>query len=187
MRVGLEPSSNGGIPGLQQVDDSVRLYASEWHHGLFSGVEPAIPGSDQAPERYEWSSSNPNVAEMRPSGWMITHAAGHADIMVKGSASGFSQAVAVCSRDTRLVIDPRDPVISLHDTIIVTVSLQQPGGAECGALDLGPFAPQGIQALEPIFSMPRHWRSIRVGSYWYDSYVVFGPRTLRDSILVTVQ
>jgi hypothetical protein len=187
MQVGVEPSANGGIPALQQADDSLRLYASEWQHGLFSGVDPAIPGSDEAPDRYQWSSSSPAVAEMRPSGWMITHATGQVVITVKGPGSSYAQTVSVCSRDTRLVIDPRDPVIRLNDTIIVTFSLRQPGGAECGTLDFGPFAPQTVQALEPIFSMPHHWRSIRLGAYWYDSYLRFAQRTLRDSILVTVR
>jgi hypothetical protein len=89
MRVGLEPFSSSGIPGYQQVDDSVRLYASEWKHALFSSAEPAGPSSVEAPDRYEWSSSNPKVAEVRTSGWMVTHAAGQVLIAVRGGNSVF--------------------------------------------------------------------------------------------------
>ena len=189
MRVGLEPLSSNGIPAYQQVDDSVQLVATEWKHELFGGGEPASNSVD-APDRYEWSSSNPKVAEMRASGWMVTHAAGQVVITVRGSGSVYSQSVAVCSRDTRLRIDPDDPVIDLHDTITVSLSLIQPSGADCGQVDFGPFAPQvgsGTQGLEPIFSQPNRWRAIRAGTYWYTSYFPFARTLLRDSIFVTIR
>jgi hypothetical protein len=189
MRVGLGPLSDEGIPGFQQVDDSVQLVATEWKHQLFGGSEPA-PNSIQDPDRYEWSSSNPAVAEVRVSGWMVTHTAGTVIIGVRAAGSSYSQRVAVCSRDTQLRIFPLDPVINLHDTITVGVSLIQPSGAECGHIDFGPFAPQlgtGTQGLEPIFSQPNRWRAIRAGTYWYYSYFPFARKILRDSILVTIQ
>ena len=189
MRVGLLPYSGSGIPAFQQVDDSVRLYATEWRHGL-SSEEPSVPTSSESPASYTWSSSNPAVAEMRPSGWMITHAVGQVTITVQGPRTSLSQAVSVCSRDTELRIDPRDPVIRLHDTITVGVAFVQPGGAPCGEIDFGPFMPQqgsGMAGLEPIFSQPNRWRAIRPGTFWYTSALQFAQRTLRDSILVTVQ
>jgi hypothetical protein len=188
-RVGLGPSSDEGIPGFQQVADSVQLVATEWKQQLF-GPAAATPSSMDAPDRYEWSSSNPGVAEVRPSGWMITHTAGTVTIGVRASHSSYSQTVAVCSRDTQLRISPLDPVINLHDTITVSVSLIQPLGAECGHIDFGPFAPQlgtGTQGLEPIFSQPNRWRAIRAGTYWYSSYFPFARNILRDSILVTIK
>src|ERR1051325_8444498 len=75
MRVGLGPLSDEGIPGFQQVNDSVQLVATEWKHQLFGAAEPT-PNSIEAPDRYQWSSSNVNVAEVRPPGWMVTHSAG---------------------------------------------------------------------------------------------------------------
>ena len=189
LRVGLAPQSDEGIPALQQVDDSVQLVATGWKHHLFGPAEP-LPSSVEAPDRYEWSSSNPSVAEMRASGWMVTHLAGLVVISVRGPGGSYEQSVAVCSRDTRLMIDPDDPVINLHDTITVSVSLIQPSGANCGRVDFGPFAPQlgsGTQGLEPIFSLPNHWRAIRAGTYWYTSYMQFAQHILRDSILVTIR
>src|SRR4051812_11767807 len=189
MRVGLEPLSSDGIPGYQQVDDSVQLVATEWKHQLFGGGEP-MPSSVDAPDRYAWSSSNATVAEVRTSGWMITHGAGNVVITVRGSGSTYSQPVAVCSRDTKLRIDPLDPVMNLHDTITVSLSMVQPSGLECGRIDFGPFAPQlglGVQGLEPIFSQPNRWRAIRAGTYWYTSYFPFARRILHDSIFVTIR
>jgi hypothetical protein len=190
MRVGLDPLSSLGIPAFQQVDDSIHLYATEWRHSLLGSAEPAIPSSDIAPEHYTWSSSNSAIAEMRASGWMIARESGNVVITVRGGGSVYSQTVAVCSRGTELRIDPRDPVIRLHDTMTVSVSLATPGGVECGRLDFGPFMPQqgsGTAGLEPIFSLPNHWRAIRAGTFWYTSSILFAGRTLRDSILVTVQ
>ena len=184
MRVG-----DQGIDAYQQVNDSVQLVATEWKHQLFGAAEPT-PNSLEAPDRYAWSSSNPAVAEVRASGWMVTHSAGTVIIGVRSANSSFSQSVAVCSRDTRLRISPLDPVIDLHDTITVGVSLIQPSGAECGHVEFGPFAPQlgtGTQGLEPIFSQPNRWRAIRVGTYWYSSYFPFGKTILRDSIFVTIR
>lgn len=190
MRVGLEPLSSLGIPGFQQVDDSVHLHATEWKHRLLGAAEPAIPSSDAAPEHYEWSTSDSTVALVRRSGWMITRGTGTVVITVRGPGSVYSQSVAVCSRDTRLRIEPHDPVMDLHDTITVSVSLIEPNDSECGQLDFGPFMPQqgsGKAGLEPIFSLPNHWRSIRAGTFWYTSAVPFAQRMLRDSVLVTVQ
>jgi hypothetical protein len=189
MRVGLEPLSSNGIPVFQQVDDSVRLHATEWRHALIGGSEPAVPSSAEAPDRYTWSSSNLAIAEVRPSGWMITRSAGSVVITVKGSGSSYSQAVSVCLRGTELQIAPRDPVLRLHDTMTVSVSLIQPGGGECGKIDFGSFMPQqgSPTALEPIFSLPNRWRAIRPGAYWYISTFSFARQMLRDSILVTVR
>ena len=189
MRVGLGPLSSDGIPAYQPVDDSVQLVATEWKHQFFGGGEPTA-NSIEAPDRYEWSSTNPKVAEVRPSGWMVTRAAGEVVITVRGSGSVHSQSVSVCSRDTRLQIAPNDPVIDLHDTITVSVSMVQPSGADCGHIDFGPFAPQvgsGTQGLEPIFSQPNRWRAIRRGTYWYTSYFTFARQVLRDSIFVTIR
>jgi hypothetical protein len=190
MRVGLEPSSSNGIPAFQQVGDSVRLHATEWTHRLIGDAEPASPSSLDAPDRYVWSSSNSAVAEIRPSGWMINRSAGQVIITVTGAGSSYAQAVSVCARETQLRIDPRDPVIRLHDTMTVSVSLIQPNGAECGRIDFGAFMPQqgsGTAGLEPIFSHPNRWRAIRPGMYWYTSSFSFAQQMLRDSILVTVE
>jgi hypothetical protein len=189
MRVGLAPLSSDGIPAYQQVDDSVQLVATEWKNQLFGAAEPSANSVD-ASDRFEWSSSNPIVAEVRASGWLITHVAGDVVITVRGRSSAYSQGVSVCSRDTRLRIEPHDPVIDLHDTITVRVSMLQPSGAECGHVDFGPFAPQvgsGTQGLEPIFSLPNRWRAIRAGTYWYTSYFPFANKILRDSIFVTIR
>jgi hypothetical protein len=189
MRVGVDASASG-IPSYQQVEDSVRLVAREWRHQMFGSEEPAMSSSETDPGSYEWSSSNPAVAIVRSSGWMITRAIGETVITVKGPGSSYSERVWVCSRDTYLQIAPDDPVLNLHDTLTVAISLRQPGGEECGKLDFGLFTPQqgtGKAALEPIFSQPHRWRAIRTGAYWYGSSLRFADRMLRDSILVTVK
>jgi aminoglycoside 6'-N-acetyltransferase I len=187
MRVGPD-ETRAGIPEHQQVGDSIHLVAREWKHQLLGAEEPAVPSSDDKPESYEWSSSNPQVAFVRASGWMIAKAIGVAVIGVRGPGSSYSQRVSVCSRDTYLQLLPEDPIIDLHDTITVAFSLRQPSGEECGKMEFGPFAPQqGQGGLEPIFSQPNRWRAIRAGTYWYTTYEVFAKRTLRDSIFVTVR
>jgi hypothetical protein len=190
MQVGLSPFSGGGIPFFQQAADSVRLYASEWDHAAMAAAEPTMPGSDQEPARYVWSSSNPQVAEMRPSGWLITHAPGKTTISVRGGGSRFSQVVVVCSRETQLRIGPRDPILAMHDTVTLTFTLIQPGGAACGVVNLAPFAPTPWEPngpLEQVFNQTNRWRATRLGSRWYASYAPFAQRMLRDSILVTVK
>jgi hypothetical protein len=189
MRVGTEPLATNGIPVFQQVDDSVRLFATEWRDGVFRSTGVSTPTSDEAESRYEWSSSNSAIAVMRPSGWMVARAIGHVVITVSGPRSSYAQAVTVCSRDTYLRIDPRDPDMKLHDTITVSISLPQASGGECGRLDFGPFMPQegsGRAGLEPIFSQPNRWRAISPGAYWYTSTLALGNRTLRDSVLVNI-
>ena len=190
VQVGLSPLSGGGIPTFQQVADSIRLYASEWDQPFLAAAEPTMPSSDQEPARYVWSSSNPQVAEMRPSGWLITHAPGKTTISVRGGGSRFSQSVTVCSRETQLRIGPRDPVLAVNDTVTLTFTLVQPGGAECGTVTSAQFTPTPWEPngpIEPVFNQPNRWRATRVGSHWYASYAQFAQRMIRDSILVTVK
>jgi aminoglycoside 6'-N-acetyltransferase I len=187
MRVGVD-ETRLGIPEHQQVGDSIHLVAREWKHQMIGAEEPAVRSSDDEPGSYEWSSSNPQVAFVRSSGWMIAKSIGVAVISVRGPGSSYSQRVAVCSRDTYLLLGPEDPIIDLHDTITVAFSLRQPSGEECGKMEFGPFAPQqGQGGLEPIFSEPNRWRAIRAGTYWYTTYEIFAQRTLRDSIFVTIR
>ena len=189
MRVGPD-ETRSGIPEHQQVGDSIHLVAREWKHQIFGSEEPAVRSSDDEPGSYEWSSSNPQVALVRPSGWMIAQSIGAAVITVRGPGSSYSQRVAVCSRDTYLRLDPDDPIIDLHDTLTIAFSLRQPSGEECGKMEFGPFALQqgaGKAGLEPIFSQPNRWRAIRAGTYWYTTYEIFAGRTLRDSIFVTIR
>ena len=195
MFISIVPGGRGGIPIWQRVGDTVRVYASEWVQG-YEATEPVGPGSDRAPELFEWSSSNPTVAEVLPPGRLVMRAMGETRIGAKGPSAASYQRLVVCARNAELRILPRDPVLNIGETLEVEITLVSPGAGLCDSFaarsDPTTFGGAGagpplLEAISSTLERPRRFKAVRSGNNWYVTTMYFAQGYISDSIRVTVR